>query len=652
MEDISREEYERWLRENNVPFYKRVLYNDDPRLVMTAVIRDRNQAKKDREAVAAERARQNEAERRRTPGAGRNTGIYDESGSRGYVSDGEEDGRYYEEDDEDFRRGSRSSGDYSESLWGSSDSSRGHAERARGYDETRGYDRRSADLYDNYGDPDDYADGEGVDFGLDEYGEEAGFRAEKQTSPSPLYSVPSEDDEPAKKATPQPAKKPVVKKKKKKPSDKLSKAGKYIVMAGIAVAVVLIIGISIVNSIDFGTFKLGYVSLGEVTEQGAATAYFARKSEPLYSDATGIFMSELEEGDRVEAGGIVGYIVKEENRNVLARLKQVNAKILALVSLVSESTLLETEIKLTEINAKIKEERARLTEMGLSGTVTGCGEVENAINALITERNALLIESENGNDSILTLKREKEELETVINEKMVPVRSEKAGVVSFHISDDDDAENELYESLAAQSGTLRIASLSNFENANVYSKLNQNVQPEEKICSVISDQNYYVILKITKPVSSLSGLLTVKNSDLTYQAVGNVSEKVLSDDEYVVISTMRGLKNSLKSKTLNVTFDVSKSSGYCVPLTALSDWDKNNTTARLAVVKAGYVQFMYVGIKAWDNEKAIITDSPYDDATIVYKDGSPVPQSKIATITAGTCYVVDSKRVHDGQQIS
>ncbi len=588
MSDISREEYERWLRENNVPDYKRALYNDDPRLVMVAVRREQEQERRRREAEAAERARLAEEERLRTGSPSRSSGVY---GTQDLYDDGE-DRPYIEEEDEDYA--------------GLSSIANGETPSK----EEKKSPRERTSLYGNTGDE------------------------EKKQSKE--------------------VKKTKVKKKKKADSgskEKSGKAGKFILAAAVAALIVLVIVISVINSLDFGTYKLGYVTIGEVTEDGAARAYFARSGEALFSTASGIFMSSMSEGDRIEAGGTVGYIVREENKGVLTKLKQTNAKILALMSLVSDTTLSETEAKLSAINERIEEERVKLSEMGLTGNLSDCGEVENTINSLISERNALLIEAENGSDSILSLKREKEELEKIVNEKMIPVVSPKAGIVSFHISDSENVENELYESLTAGDGSARLSSLSLLDNAGVYTKLNENVASGDKVCRIIDNQNYYVILKITKQVSTLSGLLTVKSGDLSYQATGQLGEALYGED-YAVLSTMRGLKASLGDKNIDVTFDVSKSTGYAVPLSALTDWDKNNTTARLAVVKAGYVQFMYVGIKAWDSEKAIITSSPYDDAVIVYADGSPVPESKIATITAGTCYVVDSERVRDGQQIS
>ncbi|MBO4261035.1 MAG: hypothetical protein J5921_00280 [Clostridia bacterium] len=587
MDDISRREYEEWLQENNVPDYKRALYNDDPRLVMSAVKREQEQARKRREEEAVERGRIAEIEREKTGTPRKNAGIYAEPDEPGA----------------------------------------GETETFFSFEETPAADG-----------------GEG------EIPEDAKDDARSSYRTKPLYGAdPAEEKKKKKEKEPKAeAKKP----KKKKKTGKAARAGKFVLAAAAAVIVVLIIGISIVNSVDYGSYKLGYVTIGEVTEEGAATAYFVRSSESLFSTASGIFMPVMAEGDRVEAGGTVGYIVKEDDRGILKKLKQVNKDILVLTKIVNDTVTSESDEKLSQIDAKINEQRALLTEMARNGNLDGCGDIENTINTLVAERNAIRLESVSGSDSILSLQREKEDLEKIVKEKMVPVKSEKAGIVSFKISDSENVENELYESFVKNDGSARLSSLSLLDNAGVHSKEDANVAPGDKVCKVICDQNYYVILKITKAVSTLEGFLTVKNSDLTYQATGQIGDNLYVDQGCAVMSTMRGLRNCLDKKSVDVTYDVSKSSGYCVPLTALTDWDANNTTARLAVVKAGYVQFVYVGIKAYDSEKAIITSTPFEGAVVVDPEGTPISETEEPTVTAGTCYVIDSKRVHDGQKIS
>ncbi len=596
MDDISRREYEEWLKENNVPDYKRALYNDDPRLVMSAVKREQELARKKREEEAVERGRIAESEREKSGAPRKNPGLYAE---REAFEDANETAPEPETE----------------------------AEKGTEYV-----------IFDDSGEQ--AAPGEPVK-------KNSGKGAYKA---KPLYGEdPSEEKKKKKEKEPKAAPK---KTRKKRKTGKAATAGKFVLAAAVAVIVVLIIGISIVNSVDYGKYKLGYVTIGDVTEEGAATAYFVRNSESIFSTASGIFMPVMSEGDRVEAGGTVGYIVKEDDRGILKKLKQVNKDILVLTKIVNDSTPSESDAKLAEIDAKINVQRALLTEMAGSGNLEGCGDIENTINSLVAERNAIRLESVSGSDSILSLQREKEDLEKIVKEKMIPVKSEKAGIVSYKISDSENVENELFESFVKNDGSARLSSLSLLDNAGVHTKEDSAVSPGDKVCRVICDQNYYVILRITKAVSTLEGLLTVKNGDLTYQATGQLGDNLYIDQGCAVMSTMRGLKNSLDKKSVDVTYDVSKSSGLCVPLTALTDWDLNNTTARLAVVKAGYVQFVYVGIKAYDSEKAIITSTPFDGAAVVDLEGTPVTDTKDPTVSAGTCYVINSKKVYDGQKIS
>lgn len=439
------------------------------------------------------------------------------------------------------------------------------------------------------------------------------------------------------------------KKKKKTGGDPKRKRIAVLVVLGlVAIATALVIGNSIIKNLDFGTYSLGYVTYGEVAGTGEGTAYFARSSDALYSPADGIFISARDEGEHVEAGGTVGYISTEEYKGVVARLDQVNATILALSGLGDGTAVSDPE--LDELNAELSDLKKQLADAGESGDLSNVSELTRRINDVIEKRNGILTGMSEDNDNIVSLKREKQELEAIIQEKLVPVTTPKAGVVSFFISDTDNLENEFYEKLAAADETASVRSASLLDNAGVVSRLGEKVSVGDKILRVISNQDYYVILALKKPVEDPGRIITLKSDDLVYQSSGTLQEIDFGGD-YLIINTMRGLKSSLRSKNVPVSFDINKTTGLCVPMSALTDMDKNHTTARLALLKAGYVQFVYVGIVAYDEEKAIINATPFSDSEVVYNGGEEAGETGELVITAGDCFVVEARKVRNGQQI-
>ncbi|MBQ3893725.1 MAG: hypothetical protein II739_00245 [Clostridia bacterium] len=653
MDEKTRAQYEKWLEENNVPRYMRLLYNDDPVKIRDAL--RAQEEKKQQEATARRneelrKAREEEAARAQELAAERaaqRSAMARENAAReqALAAQKKNDARASADVKPSAQTGGlfdvtpeAGAGDRSTGRNGGSGSS------AAGSTGNGGFE----------GDYDDYY-GDGNDDEDRPYVEEEDEEQEYITFAPNLYGDKKEANGAGASAANKGAgRKSSGNDKKasgKKKSGKAARVAGLVAIAVAAILIALIIGNSIIKNSDFGSYKLGYMTIGEVTEQGAGTAFFARSSDALFSPADGIFMAKIPEGDRVEAGGTVGYIVKEENKGVLARLKQVNATILALQGMSDGSENVETEKAIADINAKIETLRQKLSVAGGEGNLAAVGDSINEINRLIEERDRIIVDAAAETDSIVALRREKEELENIIDQKMVPVVSQKAGVVSYSISDSDNVENELFSGIVAADGSAKLSSLSLLDNAGVTSRLNSNVATGEKLCKIIENQEYYLILRLQKKPVDSAKIITVVSDDMVYQASGTVTDQDYGTD-YVIVSTMRGLKSSLALKNVPVTFDVSRSTGLCVPMSALSDWDKNHLTARIALVKAGYVQFVYVGVKAYDDEKAIISATPFASAELVYLSGETADNEGEGKITAGDCYIVDAKNVRNGQQIA
>ena len=653
MDEKTRAQYEKWLEENNVPRYMRLLYNDDPVKIRDAL--RAQEEKKQQEATARRneelrKAREEEAARAQELAAERaaqRSAMARENAAReqALAAQKNNDARATSDAKPSAQTGGlfdvtpeAGAGDRSNGRNG------GNGSSAAGSTGNGGFE----------GDYDDYY-GDGNDDEDRPYVEEEDEEQEYITFAPNLYGDKKEAGGAGASAAKNGAgRKSSGNDKKasgKKKSGKAARVAGLVAIAVAAILIALIIGNSIIKNSDFGSYKLGYMTIGEVTEQGAGTAFFARSSDALFSPADGIFMAKIPEGDRVEAGGTVGYIVKEENKGVLARLKQVNATILALQGMSDGSENVETEKAIADINAKIETLRQKLSVAGGEGNLAAVGDSINEINRLIEERDRIIVDAAAETDSIVALRREKEELENIIDQKMVPVVSQKAGVVSYSISDSDNVENELFSGIVAADGSAKLSSLSLLDNAGVTSRLNSNVATGEKLCKIIENQEYYLILRLQKKPVDSAKIITVVSDDMVYQASGTVTDQDYGTD-YVIVSTMRGLKSSLTLKNVPVTFDVSRSTGLCVPMSALSDWDKNHLTARIALVKAGYVQFVYVGVKAYDDEKAIIGATPFASAELVYLSGETADNEGEGKITAGDCYIVDAKNVRNGQQIA
>jgi hypothetical protein len=71
----------------------------------------------------------------------------------------------------------------------------------------------------------------------------------------------------------------------------------------------------------------------------------------------------------------------------------------------------------------------------------------------------------------------------------------------------------------------------------------------------------------------------------------------------------------------------------------LSDWDSAGVTARLTILRSGYVRFAYVNVLGRDNDYAIINSRSTLD------DGSGV------SVRENDEYIVNYDKVYEGQAI-
>ena len=101
----------------------------------------------------------------------------------------------------------------------------------------------------------------------------------------------------------------------------------------------------------------------------------------------------------------------------------------------------------------------------------------------------------------------------------------------------------------------------------------------------------------------------------------------------------RSLDSTVSLRQAKATLIFSDVEGLKVPLRVLSDWDKAGITARLTVLRSGYVRYAYVNILARDDSYAIINNrSTLDDGTGIY-------------VRENEEYIVNFDKIEEGQGV-
>lgn len=416
-----------------------------------------------------------------------------------------------------------------------------------------------------------------------------------------------------------------------------------ILLGAILVVVIMIFLISKARTAS--NVELAYIQKGVLENNGSGKTYFVRNSETIESTGEGVFVAKIEEGKRVEAGGIIGYITGAENKNIVEKLNALKLQIVALQN--AEDSVVTTK-ELSEANEKIVEQKNLLEKMAESGNFENYDSIVEELSALIAARDEILLTTKSANVNITELQKQKAEYEQIIDKKMKPVTAKSAGIVSYYISGNEAAENAVFTEIQKGNYAEKLDLLNMFTTKENECMEGATVKEGQIVCKVVTDQEYYAIVENSEDgVDALKGVVTLANTEVDYEAAGSVIE---NNGTLAIISTLRDIKSSMPYEQTTCVFQLSSKSGYTVPITALTDWDKNAKTARIAVVRAKIVKFIYVGVSAFDETNAVITSAPFSSTEVVDEDGNVISESD-DSFRIGDCYVVNAKNVKEGQKI-
>ena len=111
------------------------------------------------------------------------------------------------------------------------------------------------------------------------------------------------------------------------------------------------------------------------------------------------------------------------------------------------------------------------------------------------------------------------------------------------------------------------------------------------------------------------------------------------DEALAVFKASRALDGTISLRAEDGRIVFSHVEGLKVPLRVLSEWDTAGVTARLTILRSGYIRYAYVNVLGRDNDYAIINSRSFLD------DGTGV------AVRENDEYVVNYEKVYEGQGI-
>lgn len=400
-------------------------------------------------------------------------------------------------------------------------------------------------------------------------------------------------------------------------------------LAGFAVTMIFTAVILLVLVVNITQGKLdnrirtNYVKHGVIEKKVSGIAYFLREEIKITASHSGRLVPVVSEGEKVGVGQVIAYIVSEGMEEYLNELRKIEQRISTAQNSKGESEALISE-DVSVIDEEIERIRNEIAICSMKGNMYSFLNLKRELDSLFEMRNELTMNAESKDAYIQSLQQKRVELQNLLNGKMHKITTANAGVVSFHV----DEAIGLFD-------TMDIKGVCQSELAILDTKIsntaNKNVSYGDVVARITPGVSYYIAIDTDKLDGFEEGeTVTVKARDRKYET----NAKIVSVNEDVaILETSSALASCVSKRSVEVDVILQHQEGMKVPLRCLSDWDEAKVTARIALVRANFVEYVYVNVLARNDEYAIISSkTKFDDDTtqgVKYNDIFVVNHEKV-----------------------
>ena len=438
--------------------------------------------------------------------------------------------------------------------------------------------------------------------------------------------------------------------------ERAPKRKKYIVNTIKVVAVVLLVAI-VVCIFIFGTMdkegeiEQAFLTTGTIENVYNVNAHIIRDEYGITTGFSGKMIAAVNDGDRVAAGATIGYVVKPEYEKELELLRQTESKISAAQNAASYVENQHTELGF--LNEQINSLTQKLSAISTStSTLSQYNEILNELNQLFDTKNEILMNADSTDSYITGLKNQRTSILANLQTCMQEVKTAHAGVVSFfadgrtNVATEKTAMIASYISKKGETGNSLSENALYYDSSDLVYTVGTDVTSGQTVARVTPDVNYYIAIDVSKvdySVLTPGKKITVRAKSRDFSVEATVEELLkYADKTYVLLKSSTGLAGSVSQRIVESELIIDHMDGLKVPKRALAEWDTAGLTARIAILRANYVSFVYVNILATDGEYAIIT--PSNNFVTDEDEG-------ITSVRVNDIYVVNHESVTEGQII-
>lgn len=395
--------------------------------------------------------------------------------------------------------------------------------------------------------------------------------------------------------------------KKNKKKNKISSIAVTLLFSAI---IVLVLIVNLTQGKYDNQLRTSYIKQGVIENKTSGTAYFLRNEYDIITEHAGKLMPNVSEGERVAVGTVIAYVVSEGMEEYLNELKKTESKISTAQNATGDSEVLLSE-DLAVIDKEIVRLNKELASFAMAGDMTSYVGIKRELDALFEQRNDLTMSADTKDAYIKELQNKRNELLEKLRGKMHEVVANYAGVISFTVDGLSEYVTAIELSNITDSHLKELNSESNY-------MAGKTVTHNDIIARITPDVNYHIAVKVKDSNDFAEGAtVLIKARNRKYETDSTVIS-VDKKSNIVVFQTDHALASSISSRKMDVDCVLQYQEGMKVPLRCLSDWDEAGITARIAILRANFVEFVYVNVLAQNDEYAIISSgSKFDDESTI-----------------------------------
>lgn len=391
--------------------------------------------------------------------------------------------------------------------------------------------------------------------------------------------------------------------KKENTEETKKKRNKRILTLALIVVFVIVI-LSITVPKRSSNIVTGYIQNGSLEKTAAGTIKFMRKELVATAESNGKVIAAIKEGERAAKDEIVAYVTNPDQEETALELIKVDTQIVA-ADTYSDSTFTTLLSGGGQLSKAITNTMIDSSRNAVKGSFRDYQEKEAGIDTYFTLKNSLASDVSSKDEYIAMLKQKKEALLEKMGSGIRAVTAPESGIVSYCIDGYEDMMEELdFEN--ARSFDLKSV------NENGDSRNGTSVKRGDAVFKVDSSFDYYVLVNLpgySHGETEKGTTVTIQADNREFNFKGSVVRFETNENgAEILLRCTASQPSTISYRVRNADVVLQSVSGMKVPVKALTDWDSAKVTAKITLIRANFVESLFVNVDSFNDEYAIISN--------------------------------------------